>query len=49
MEQAMEEKITVAKIPHDSFSLFCLKCSTSIDYDWNYCPKCGIKMNVGMQ
>jgi len=49
MKTTMEQKITVAKIPYDSFQYFCMKCQTSLDAEWECCPKCGVELNAGLQ
>ena len=49
MKHTMEESVTVVKIPHEDFSLMCIRCSTSLDEEWEYCPQCGRRLNVGLQ
>ena len=49
MKSTMEEEITVAKIPSSRFDYFCLKCNKYLEFDWKFCPHCGIELNRGMQ
>ena len=49
MENIMGEKITTMKMKKTGVYYFCLKCNTTIEEEWIFCPKCGIKMNVGLQ
>lgn len=48
MEHTMEEKITVVKVECNSNQYFCLKCQETLEYEWVFCPKCGIKLNGGI-
>jgi len=49
MKHTMEESITVVKISYEDFSLTCIRCSTTLEEEWEYCPKCGKHLNVGLQ
>ena len=49
VDNTMEEKITVAKIPYMGDALICMKCKEDVKEQWNYCPDCGTKLNVGLQ
>jgi len=49
MKSIMEQKITVVKIPVDSYQFYCLKCQTSLDDNWKFCPNCGQELNRGLQ
>lgn len=50
MKKTMEQRITVAKIPNNGFTLFCMKCNNvRLEETDNYCTNCGTELNVGMQ
>lgn len=49
MDNTMEEKITVIKLPNSGFHFICMNCNIDVEYEQKFCPECGTKLNVGLQ